>query len=92
MSLLAIGATGASDMARLVYSSLQRRGYSVFMDVEGLKSGLFNTALFEAIDSATDFVVVLCPNSLDRCNDKGDWLRLEVAFAIKRRRKTSFPL
>ncbi len=72
-------------MARLVRDSLQRRGYRVFMDVEDLRSGPFNTALFNEIDSAADIVVILTRGSLDRCRTEGDWLRLEVAHAIQRK-------
>lgn len=71
-------------MARLVYEFLKQQGYRVFMDVEDLKSGPFNTALFDKIDSATDAVVILTPGSLDRCHEKDDWLRLEVAYAIQK--------
>lgn len=70
-------------MARLVRDSLRQRGYNVFMDVEDLRSGLFNTALFSVIDSASDVVVVLTPGSLDHCRQEGDWVRLEVAHAIQ---------
>jgi hypothetical protein len=53
------------------------------MDIEDLRSGPFNTALFEQIESSSDVVVVLTPNSLDRCVNNGDWVRLELAHAIK---------
>jgi exo-beta-1,3-glucanase (GH17 family) len=77
---------GGAEMARLVRDSMQKRGYNVFMDVEDLRSGPFNTALFHEIESATDMVVVLTPGSLDRCQQEGDWLRLEVAHAIKHKK------
>lgn len=75
--------TGAQS-ARLVYDALEKRGYSPFMDVEDLKSGLFNTALYQQIDDSTHMVVVLTANSLDRCTSEDDWLRLEVAYAIQK--------
>ena len=77
---------GGADLARLVHDSLQQRGYEVFMDVESLRSGPFNTALFNEIESATDVVVILTPGSLDRCHNEGDWVRLEIAHAIKQKR------
>jgi hypothetical protein len=70
-------------MARLVRNALQVRGYGVFMDVEDLKSGPFKTALLSEIESSSDVVVILTPNSLDHCHDEGDWLRTEVSHAIK---------
>jgi hypothetical protein len=71
-------------MARLAHDFFLQRGYRVFMDVEELKSGPFNTALFDEIDSATDVVVVLSPGSLDRCHEENDWFRLEIAYAIQK--------
>ncbi len=77
---------GGADLARLVQANLERRGYDVFMDVESLRSGPFNTALFAEIESATDVVVILTPGSLDRCRNEGDWVRLEIAHAIRHKR------
>jgi len=74
---------GGEHLAARVRSALQVRGFTVFMDVEDLKSGKFTTALLRKIEEATDFVVILTPGSLDRCMDDGDWLRKEVAHAIK---------
>jgi len=53
------------------------------MDIEDLRNGIFGTALFDAIDSSSDFIVVLTPGSLDRCVNKDDWVRAEIAQAIK---------
>ncbi|MBI5683925.1 MAG: toll/interleukin-1 receptor domain-containing protein [Verrucomicrobia bacterium] len=74
---------GGAELARLVSDSLQRRRYNVFMDVENLRSGPFNTALFREIQSATDIVVILTPGSMERCRNEGDWVRLEIAYAIE---------
>jgi formylglycine-generating enzyme required for sulfatase activity len=77
---------GGSELARLVRASLLERGYledEVFMDVEDLRSGPFNTALFKEIQYSTDFVVILTPGCLERCVNENDWLRLEIACAIK---------
>jgi PBP1b-binding outer membrane lipoprotein LpoB len=70
-------------MARLVRDALIDRGYEVFLDVEDLREGPFNTALFDQIQSCVDQVVILSPGSLDRCRNEGDWLRLEIAHGIK---------
>ena len=75
--------TGA-ELARNIRDALRRRRFGVFMDVEDLRSGPFNTALFEQIEAATDVVVALTPGSLDRCFDNSnDWLRLELGHALK---------
>ena len=74
---------GGSTLARLVKENLERRGYKVFLDREGLSHGPFNTALLREIDSSTDVAVILTPNSLDRCRNEDDWLRLEVAYSMR---------
>jgi hypothetical protein len=74
---------GGAELARLIREQLQKRRYVIFMDVEDLRSGPFNTALLREIEAATDVIVVLSPHSLDRCADEDDWLRLEVSHAIR---------
>lgn len=58
-------------------------GYTVFFDVESMRSGVFNTQILEAIENCNDVLVVLPPNALDRCVDESDWVRKEIAFAIQ---------
>jgi tetratricopeptide (TPR) repeat protein len=77
---------GGAETARLVRDALKERGYTVFLDVEELRSGPFNEALFGEIEASTDMVVVLAKDSLGRCSERNDWLRLEVSYAIKRKK------
>lgn len=74
---------GGEDLARLLEYKLTERGFKVFFDVESLRSGAFNTALFEKIAECTDVLVVLPPHGLDRCTAPKDWVRLEIARAIE---------
>ena len=74
---------GGEDLARLLEYKLTERGFKVFFDVESLRSGAFNEALFTRIAECTDVLVVLPPHALDRCVDPDDWVRLEIARAIK---------
>ena len=74
---------GGEDLARLLEDRLTDRGFKVFFDVESLRSGAFNTALFDKIAECTDVLVVLPPHGLDRCSDPKDWVRLEIAHALK---------
>jgi hypothetical protein len=74
---------GGAELARLVRDGLRERGYNVFMDVEDLRSGLFNTELLQQIESSTDVVVILTPNSMEGCSRTDDWLRLEIEHAIR---------
>ncbi|MBR1373752.1 toll/interleukin-1 receptor domain-containing protein, partial [bacterium] len=48
---------GGEDLARLLDYKLTDRGFKVFFDVESLRSGAFNTALFEKIAECTDVLV-----------------------------------
>lgn len=82
---------GGFALARLLYECLHKEGISTFLDLEELRAGAFNTKLYEAIDSAENFVIVLPPNSLDRCADPNDWVRLEIEHAIKQK-KNIIPL
>ncbi len=68
--------------ANLVAEKLRSLGYSVFFDVETLRSGNFNTQLYDVIKSCKDFVLVLPPNALDRCISEEDWIRKEVCHAM----------
>ena len=74
------------DTANLIATRLKSVGYSVFFDMEALRSGKFNEQLFEVIDNCKDFVVVLPPNALDRCVNEDDWVRLEVCRAIEKKK------
>ena len=77
---------GGFAMARLLYERLHNAGLSVFLDLEELRSGPFNTKLYEAIDGCENFLLVLPPNALDRCSAENDWLRLEIEHAVKNKK------
>ena len=51
------------------------------MDIEGLGSGDFNEHLLQAIDSSSDYILVLSKNCLDRCVNDDDWVRREIEYA-----------
>lgn len=70
------------DTANLIATRLKAAGYSVFFDVETLRSGKFNEQLFEVIQQCKDFLLVLPPGALDRCVNEDDWVRQEVMCAI----------
>ena len=74
------------DTANLIATRLKSAGYSVFFDMEALRSGKFNEQLFDVIDNCKDFLVVLPPNALDRCVNEDDWVRLEVCRAMAKKK------
>lgn len=73
---------GGEFLASLLYQRLSSDGYSVFLDVESLRSGKFNEQLFRVIEECTDFLLILPPNGLDRCVHPDDWVRLEIERAV----------
>jgi hypothetical protein len=72
-----------SELAQLIRTALTRKGFRVFLDVRDLTAGHFDTALLKRIDQCKDFILLLSPGSLDRCNNEGDWLRREIKHAIE---------
>jgi class 3 adenylate cyclase len=75
-----------SEAARLVKEEMERRGASVFLDLDALKSHHFDDRLCREIESAANFVLILSPGCLDRCAEQGDWLRKEISHAIHHER------
>lgn len=70
--------------ARLIYDRLEKAGYRVSFDMETLRSGNFNTQLYKRIENCKDVVVIVSKDALQfRDNPEHDWLRLEVAHALK---------
>jgi hypothetical protein len=74
---------GGEAMATLLHERLTRRGYRVFLDIESLNSGTFNTKLLSVIEQCADVIVICSRGSFDRCVNDGDWLRAEIAHAFK---------
>ena len=70
-------------LARSIKSALKERGIYAYLDVDDRKKILFDERFRERIAEAPSFIVVLSANSLDRCHSPEDWLRQEIACAIK---------
>lgn len=75
---------GGEYTAKVLRDKLGELGYNVFFDVEALRSGDFNTKLYSVIDECKDFILVLSPGALDRCQNDDDWVRREVEYALER--------
>ena len=78
--------TGAND-ARLLQQALKARGYTVFFDYDSLRDGKFDKKIFEAIDEAPVFVLMLTERALDRCVNEDDWVRIEIERAVEKGKK-----
>ena len=74
---------GGELAAQLIYEHLVRLGYSVFYDIETMTAGKFDETLLTRIEEAKDFVLILSKNALDRCDSEADWVRREIAHALK---------
>ena len=74
---------GGSELAQLVTRYLEARGYRVCLDVTTLRSGHFDDELRRQIANAKDFILLLTPSALDRCDDPEDWVRREIALALQ---------
>ncbi|KIH42972.1 hypothetical protein ANCDUO_27036, partial [Ancylostoma duodenale] len=62
------------------------KGYKVFIDVDKLYAGKFDSSLLKNIQAAKHFILVLTPNSLDRLlNDHNgdDWIHKELKCAFE---------
>lgn len=77
---------GGFETACLMAEKLRNAGYRVFMDIDSLRSGKFNEQLYGVIERCSDMLVVLPQDGLERCSDENDWVRLEVAHAMKHRK------
>src|SRR3990172_3335787 len=73
----------SSFIARSIFLDLRANGYDVFMDVESIDSGTFDTIILNQIAARAHFLIILTPGTLERCNESGDWLRLEIELALK---------
>lgn len=78
---------GGSETARVVRKELETRGWRVFLDVEDLNASYFDERLLHEIDKADNFLLILSPGCLERCNDAEDWLRREIAHALLRKKR-----
>jgi hypothetical protein len=74
---------GGSETAKHLRDVLTERGYRVFFDTDSMRSGNFNRKLFDVIEHCKDFIIILSPGALDRCVQEGDWVRLELSYALE---------
>jgi tetratricopeptide (TPR) repeat protein len=72
--------------ALTIFQNLTHHGYDVFFDYAGLRSGDFESVIFENIAARAHFLVLLTPSALENCDDPGDWLRREIEAAIANKR------
>jgi len=69
-----------------IYQGLLSKGFSTFCDIYSLNSGRFDDRLKDTIEKCSNYILVLKEHSLDRCSDEQDWLRFEIATALKKKK------
>lgn len=72
----------SSYIARSIFMDLQERGHDVFMDIESIDSGRFDSIIQSEISSRTNFIIVLTRESVKRFVDPEDYLRREIEHAM----------
>lgn len=77
---------GGEHLSRLIRDRLMQSGYRVFLDVETLREGYFDDDLYQYIDQCKDIIVILSPHGLDRCFNKDDWVRKEIARGLQKKK------
>lgn len=80
---------GGYDTAKHLYDLLSKDGYRVSFDIDTLRSGDFDTALFNRIDQCKDFILIVDEHAFDRTldpdfNPQNDWMRQELAYALSK--------
>src|SRR5262245_65643379 len=73
-------------IARAVFLDLRQHGYDVFMDVESIDSGQFDTIILAQIAARAHFLVILTHGTLEGCQEPDDWLRREIECAMELKR------
>ena len=79
---------GGFETAKHLFDLLTKDGYKVCLDLNTLREGDFDKALLSQIDECQDFILIVDPNAFERCvnpdyDPKNDWLRQELAYALK---------
>ena len=59
----------------------------MFFDYDSVRDGVFNQAIYEAIENCRVFVAFLSKDCLTRCANEGDWVRLELERALREGKK-----
>ncbi len=75
---------GSSDTAWALKTQLELNGKKVFLDVDSLQSGPFDSQLVDHIAGAGNFILLLTTDSLERCKNEEDWVLKEIIEAILR--------
>lgn len=48
-----------------------------------MRNGKFNSQIYDAIEQADDFILIMSKDALARCAEPEDWVRIEIEHALK---------
>lgn len=79
---------GGFDAANTLNDRLTGDGYTVSFDIRTLREGDFDKALLADVEQCRDFILVVDKHCFDKtldsnCNPEEDWVRIELAYALK---------
>ena len=79
---------GGYETAKHINDLLVRDGYSVSFDIDTLREGDFDKALLKRVEECVDFLLIVDKQCFDKtisgsCKPDQDWLRQEVAYALR---------
>ncbi|MBO5779419.1 MAG: leucine-rich repeat protein [Clostridia bacterium] len=74
---------GGDVTAKLICESLKSHGYTVFYDHDSIHGGYFVERIISSIEGCDDFLLILPEGGLDRCVNEKDYVRQEIAHALK---------
>jgi tetratricopeptide (TPR) repeat protein len=81
--LLSYSRKSSAWAARSLKEGLERRGADVFLDLENINSGRFETVILNEIGRRDHFVVLLTPDTCDRLGTSTNWVRRELERALE---------
>jgi hypothetical protein len=70
-------------IARAIFQDLCSHGYDIFMDIESINQGQFDTIILNQIAARTYFLIILTPGTLERTIEPNDWVRREIEEAMR---------
>ncbi len=70
------------DIARLLQQGLEKKGVRCFFDYNEISDGNFNEKIYDSIDSSKNFIILMTNDSLNRCINDNDWVRIEIERAL----------
>ena len=78
---------GGQYFALLLFNYLTEKGISVFWDKDSLRAGIFEEQIYKVLDECRNVLVVLSPGCIARLQNEDDWVRKELSYAFKKKRK-----